>query len=415
MQVNWNACSRISKSARVIVQSAAALAFAVALLPTASRDAVAQVNCAAINVPITIPGAAAFNVWGPSAICAAAGSTVALGAAFNTANTAFLTHTGPFVGSPPGPPNSGAGGVWIRGIGGTVDTSATGTFSAPALGVPASSVSGAVRSDYGGVQGGVDIARLNMGASGWNGHVGLTGGFMSSSSSSKVGIGSLDTDVPFAGIYGVLTHSSGFFSDLLVRWDWYSNDISNASVGLAGAKFDASGVSITANAGYRFSLPSNWFVEPSGGLIWSRVSIDTLTVPGGGPFGVPPGFITFNDVDSVMGRVGLRVGTTFATPTVALQPFIAANLWHEFEDSANATFSCPTVCPFSLNIATSRVGTYGQYGAGLVGQVLNTGWLGYLRVDYRKGDNIDGWGVNGGLRYQWQDAAAAPSPALIRK
>jgi len=40
----------------------------------------------------------------------------------------------------------------------------------------------------------------------------------------------------------------------------------------------------------------------------------------------------------------------------------------------------------------------------LVGQVLDTGWLGYLRVDYRKGDNIDGWGVNGGLRYQWQDA-----------
>ena len=52
----------------------------------------------------------------------------------------------------------------------------------------------------------------------------------------------------------MLTHTSGFFSDVLVRWDWYSNDITNANVGLAGATFDAQGVSVTANAGYRFSL-----------------------------------------------------------------------------------------------------------------------------------------------------------------
>ena len=122
-----------------------------------------------------------------------------------------------------------------------------------------------------------------------------------------------------------------FFSDVLVRWDWYSNDVTNLNVGLAGATFDAQGTSVTANAGYRFSLPNNWFVEPSGGMIWSRVSIDSLAVPGPGPFGVPPGTITFADVDSVLGRVGVRVGTTFTTPTLALQPFVAANLWHEFE------------------------------------------------------------------------------------
>ncbi len=129
---------------------------------------------------------------------------------------------------------------------------------------------------------------------------------------------------------------------------------------------------------------------------------------------MPPGTITFADVDSVLGRVGVRVGTTFTTPTLALQPFVAANLWHEFEGIPRSQALLARVARFSLDLTTTRVGTYGQYGAGLVGQVLNTGWLGYVRVDYRKGDNIEGWGFNGGLRYQWQDAAA-PSPAIIRK
>jgi len=30
-----------------------------------------------------------------------------------------------------------------------------------------------------------------------------------------------------------------------------------------------------------------------------------------------------------------------------------------------------------------------------------TGWLGYGRVDYRKGENIEGVAGNIGLRYQW--------------
>ena len=417
MQSEFKACSRVSRLARVVTRSIAVLAVAVALVPAAPRDAAAQaINCnnPGTSLPLT-PITAPFFAWGPSAVCATAASMIALGSSFNAANTVFLTQTGPFVGSPPGAPNSGAGGVWIRGIAGNNETTATGSFSVPALGgaFPSVSVNGASSTDYAGFQAGFDVARLNMGASGWNGHIGVTGGFLSSRAESTIGTGTLNGDVPFVGLYGVLTHASGFFSDVLVRWDWYSNDITNLNVGLAGATFDAQGISVTANAGYRFSLPNSWFVEPSGGIIWSRVSIDSLAVPGPGPFGVPPGTITFADVDSVLGRVGVRVGTTFTTPTLALQPFVAANLWHEFEDSSFASFAC-TGCGFSLDLTTTRVGTYGQYGAGLVGQVLNTGWLGYVRVDYRKGDHIEGWGFNGGLRYQWQDAAA-PSPAIIRK
>ena len=47
------------------------------------------------------------------------------------------------------------------------------------------------------------------------------------------------------------------------------------------------------------------------------------------------------------------------------------------------------------------VGTYGQFALGTAAVLGNSGWLGYARTDYRIGDNIDGWSVNTGLRYQF--------------
>ena len=53
--------------------------------------------------------------------------------------------------------------------------------------------------------------------------------------------------------------------------------------------------------------------------------------------------------------------------------------------------------------------------------IINTGWLGYARVDYRTGEDIEGWSVNAGLRYQFtpeQRAAASKMgrrrPALLQ-
>ena len=51
------------------------------------------------------------------------------------------------------------------------------------------------------------------------------------------------------------------------------------------------------------------------------------------------------------------------------------------------------------------MGTYGQYSLGLAGQVANSGWLGFVRGDYRKGSDIEGWTANAGLRYQFTPEA----------
>jgi outer membrane autotransporter protein len=103
--------------------------------------------------------------------------------------------------------------------------------------------------------------------------------------------------------------------------------------------------------------------------------------------------------------MGARVGTSFNAGNLALQPFVSASVWHEFAGNVTTSFSGSD--QFGIGLTTSseltstRVGTFGQYGVGVTGQVLNTGWLGYARLDYRKGDNIEGTSVNGGVRYQF--------------
>ena len=64
--------------------------------------------------------------------------------------------------------------------------------------------------------------------------------------------------------------------------------------------------------------------------------------------------------------------------------------------------------------ATSRVGTYGQYSLGVAGQVIDTGWVGFVRGDYRKGDSIEGWTANAGLRYNFVPERAPVHKMVVK-
>ena len=138
-----------------------------------------------------------------------------------------------------------------------------------------------------------------------------------------------------------------------------------------------------------------------------------------------PTAINTNDIESELGRLSLRVGRTFETPTVLWQPFASASVFHEFAGNvvSNAT-SLPnsaffgvggTPITFNQTTSTSRIGTYGQYSLGVAGQVVNTGWLGFVRVDYRNGDHIDGWTGNAGIRYQFTpEMIASVMPVKVK-
>src|SRR5262249_40855409 len=130
-------------------------------------------------------------------------------------------------------------------------------------------------------------------------------------------------------------------------------------------------------------------------------------------------------VESLLGRASLRVGTTVTGGNVIWQPFATASGFRAFADPVTTDFrtclgagivpgllgSCLLSSPdFTASLTTGGVGTYGQFAVGVAGQVIDTGWLGYIRGDFRTGENIDGWSVNGGLRYQFTPSQIAAAP-----
>ena len=343
------------------------------------------------------------------------GSSVnSLVSVLNTVNTAFLTNTSAFVSAPGGPqPDQQGGGVWARGIGGNVENKNTGVTTVN-VDPGSRTCNTTTRVNYWGFQTGHDISILNGGNTGANWHFGVTAGYFEAhakdvSSAPPIPTFSGEFQVPFAGVYTAFTKGN-FYADAQARWDIYQNELTDTANGLAGQKFDGRGYSLTANAGYRVDLHSNWFVEPSTGVVWSRVKLDPLNVAGPGvfPFTVP-GTVQIDDIDSLLGRASIRVGTNFTTGHIAWQPFATASVFHEFAGDVSTTLTTQPGVGINGILTTSRVGTYGQFGLGSAAVIANTGWLGYARVDYRIGENIEGWSVNAGVRYQFTPEAGRGS------
>jgi len=374
---------------------------------------------------------------------AAVGSMI--GASITASSTAFLLQSSSFVGAPPNPaPDQQGGGIWVRGVGGEVSvksttaTAVTGSSGGVSLSTSVN-CSEKVRTDFAGVQFGTDISKLNV--NGWNLHSGVTAGFIGTRSTLEGGafafadpgnIGltagggpfTSSTQIPFIGVYGAATNG-GFFADGLLRAEYYQNSLAAPGDNLFGQQLDAHGWSFSGSVGYNWSVPnSNWFIEPSASVIISRVNVDPLVFTSAGNNGggavVPPlspthdkipFIMTFNTIQSDIGRLGLRVGETFQAGNVVWQPFAAVSVWHEFGPNlvGNAVTSpgCCIVTGTGLPLtgtgsgSISTIGTFGQYSLGVSASLAGTGWLGFARLDYRNGPNLEGLSGTGGIRYQF--------------
>src|SRR5262245_18414982 len=367
------------------------------------------------------------------AVTAVAGVSAYVGtlaASIHAANTTFRSQSTGFVASPPMPqPDQQAGGVWARGAGGHLSFGTTATAGNINFGgaVPGNVVCNTrAVGDFGGVQIGTDIARLNV--NGWNLHAGSTVGYLGSKTRDATPSGlnppasfQDNLQVPFAGIY-LAASKGGFLFDAQLRGNVFQNEVSDANHGMSGQHFDARGISLTANVGYNHNLGNQWFVEPSAGIIWSRTQVDNMNVPGTivtGMGGVPPWVLTVRDIESTLGRLSLRAGTCVVLGHVVLQPFASASVFHEFQDDVSSSLASdfsaigmPGVPTLSSTVSVTGPRTYGQFGLGAAAQVLDSSWVGFLRADYRTGDQIEGWSVNGGVRYQF---VSGPRQSIIAK
>ena len=250
------------------------------------------------------------------------------------------------------------------------------------------------------------MATLNV--SGWNFHVGSTVGYLGAKSRDTSSAGPLNNlggtfqdtlQVPFVGFYAVATKGR-FFIDGMLRGDFYQNNLNDPLIsGIFNQKLDARGLAFSGNVGYNIPLQNNWFIEPSAGIVVSKVKVDPLNVTGtglaaviaGGTVGTFPGQLRINDINSTLGRLSVRGGTTIASGNMIWQPFVTAERvprvpgqrYFELRWPRRHAVHRPLPACRAALVSTSNIGTYGQIGVGVSGQIVNTGWLGYVRGDYR--------------------------------
>jgi opacity protein-like surface antigen len=404
-----------------------------------SSGAMAQ-NCGQLAVGGPLTGAQGVTSTFASGL---SGANVISGAV-SAANTAFLTQSTAFVSAPGNPkPDSEGGGVWVRGVGGdltlnnttqvTVNVTAPpGSIIAPpgSTGTGSTTCSSQLHQTFAGFQVGQDVADLNVGP-GWNVHLGTTAGTLQTQGiilggntgqrlgfPSQTGAFSSVTEAPFVGTYAVATKGN-FYVDGLIRFNYYETNLNSPTANIYNQQLDAYGVSAAVSTGYNYKVPnSKWFIEPSAGFVWSRVSVDPLNTASPAFTENFSGVTQVDNIESAIGRVGVRVGTTLETKSMVLQPFVAASVWHDFADymtantvsSPNGFFVAGGTVPATLSahLTTNNIGTFGQYSVGLSGQLINTGWLGFVRVDYREGPEMAGLSGTGGIRYQFTPTDTAP-------
>jgi opacity protein-like surface antigen len=352
--------------------------------------------------------------------------------AIATINTAFLPSGSAFLSAAPNSaPDQQGGGVWTRAVGGTVNTQADTNVSAsftvtqpfgPSFPIAINQPCRAsTKQNFAGFEAGHDIALLNTGNSDMNWHFGVLAGYIGVSINTpqdgNIPAQSGNVDAPSVGLYTAFSKGN-FSADVQAR-------LYNLQAESLGQRLDGRGYSLTANMGYRFDLPGNWTLEPSVGGVFSRSAIDPLTIAGV-PFPVGPtafvplsGALQFQDVESVLGRASVTLGTSLplAGGQIVAYPFVTASVYHEFEGNATASIVLNGTLPIqgSGSLTSSGIGTYSQFGAGSAFVLPDTGWLGFARVDYRTGDNIQGYSVIAGLRYQLEAQNRARHPEMATK
>ncbi|CAJ0864442.1 hypothetical protein AMST5_01674 [freshwater sediment metagenome] len=325
------------------------------------------------------------------------GALTAFGAgvasAITSANTGFFVNPASIVsGRPDAKPSELGISLWSRGAAGRNDMTSSGVATLSADRSDATRDN--TRTLYNGYQFGADVGVFNIENRGVEAHVGVTGGQYLANAFDLLGGGTSSRyNAPFVGVYSVIK-GHGFFADLSVRHDFWNVNVTNAQAGLYDQALKSYGWAGTASAGYRLDFAGDYFIEPSVGINVASVNVGAAPLLAG----TAPARLQLDTVRSALGRAGVRVGKSWVVGRLALTPLASANVWREFEGDVRQAF-IQDISIVPMNV--TRAGTFAQLGLGLSGSLIDTGWVGFLRGDYRTGDHISGASIDGGLTYRF--------------
>ena len=202
--------------------------------------------------------------------------------------------------------------------------------------------------------------------------------------------GSADNDIYTLGLYGTYYGDNGGFVDLMAKIGRIDNEYNVAnSAGAEKGDYMMTGAIVGVEAGHRFDLAHNMFVEPQVQLSysWLRATDYATNIRS----------VDFETIESLVARVGVMGGMKFAENRGAA--YLKASYNHDFLGNVDATMHAVNGSNNSAKISDELDDNWAEVSLGVsysVTDTLNT----FLDVGTGFGGDIDQkWRINFGARY----------------
>lgn len=202
--------------------------------------------------------------------------------------------------------------------------------------------------------------------------------------------GSADNDVYTLGLYGTYYGDNGGFVDLMAKIGRIDNEYNVAnSAGSEKGDYMMTGAIVGVEAGHRFDLAHNMFVEPQVQLSysWLRATDYATNIRS----------VDFETIESLVARLGVMGGMKFAENRGAA--YLKASYNHDFLGNVDATMHAVNGSNNSAKISDELDDNWAEVSLGVsysVTDTLNT----FLDVGTGFGGDIDQkWRINFGARY----------------
>ncbi|ROO12170.1 hypothetical protein BK673_06400 [Pseudomonas fluorescens] len=195
------------------------------------------------------------------------------------------------------------------------------------------------------------------------------------------------------GVGAYWTHfgPSGWYLDGVLQVNRF--DIEAKPNDMAKLKTRGWGYTASLENGYPFEVDKNWYIEPQLQAIYSYVDLDSSDDVGAK--------VRFKDVDSLIGRAGVRIAKDWDTEGVdksarRTNGWIRPSIWHEFKGQPKTEFSSESgYIPFESDIQ----GTWGEVNVGVDYQA-NQRTTFTASAGYRQGVDGDSHGYDAMLGFK---------------
>ncbi|MFU2325017.1 autotransporter outer membrane beta-barrel domain-containing protein [Pseudomonas sp. NFX98] len=195
------------------------------------------------------------------------------------------------------------------------------------------------------------------------------------------------------GVGAYWTHfgPSGWYLDGVVQVNRF--DIEAKPNDLDTLKTRGWGYTASLENGYPYEFDKDWYIEPQIQAIYSYVDLDSSDDVGAN--------VRFRDVDSLIGRLGVRIAKDWDTEGVdkserRTNAWVRPSVWHEFKGQPKTEFSSESgYVPFEADIQ----GTWGEVNLGVDYQA-NRRTTFTASAGYRQGFDGDSHGYDAMLGFK---------------